>query len=432
MSRSLAFASLVLVGCHWGGGEDLSPPTPTLRDAGSTAPSGLSARDAQLLGSYELVFDFVAPPLPPVSIGNRARLDVREGPNGMITAALTPRWGERHAFTKVEVSPSRLLVRDFTLGKENATFNGADGATNRWIAFAFERDLVGSLSGTFSANDGHDREGRGLVRPDDLAPEITLDEPRKSRGGRYLPWDELRFNAAEPFSIRAWATAIQSSAPELHVPPTGRVDATTITCFPLSVDHTSRSLAITTLADPSGNRIVPFTRELSVHPVGTPRERHDFDDEAALASWGVERITDARCKKGGCILFPPVTQTSCTPQGIAGLLSNKDKKRHSVMASVRVLTSRADDILAPLTLSARATPDLPKVERKHTSFTLERTGAEPLPYESKWETITLDYTSLPVETVGFSFVRLGCDGEKTSIAGSDAEVAVIVDDVWLE
>ena len=417
--RTLLFFSLVACSSDdaFGPGALPVPAAPP-----SPRPPGLSPRDVQVLGSYEVTFDTVGEPLPPASIGNRARLDIREGPNATLAAYMTPRWGEHHVFKKADLSQDEVVLDDYFANVKGMTFVSASGEKNEWRRFHLPRNADGSLAGTFRATDMAQHDGRGAVRLDTLAPEIRLEPPAPSRGGKYLPWDQLVFRFAEPLSARAFAKAV----PDLGFAESA-TDVTVMGGTPRSLDGPSRPLTVTSLRDPSGNMLVPFSTDLAAHTVGEPREGYDFEDALSVGMWGTaERVVDARCLTGGCIVFPAASQTTCTPAGIAGVLTTKGRRK--VFATVRVRASVDINILPPLALVGFGPPE--SIQGfVLTSYQFQKTGTGALPYETTYRSLVLAFTKAP-EKVGFSLARATCDTPALPTA-TDAQVETIIESVTM-
>src|SRR5688500_5165535 len=111
--------AILVTGCE----NDILLPTAISAPSPPTAvPPSLNARDTNALGSYEIVFDTVTPddrfspasaplPITPVSIGQRARLDVRASQQpGFIEVSITPRWGARHVYNHSPAVGGALAV----------------------------------------------------------------------------------------------------------------------------------------------------------------------------------------------------------------------------------------------------------------------------------------------------------------------------------
>ncbi len=438
------------------------PPTP-----GPTSPSReLSARDIQLLGSYELAFDEVAalsgsggtlPDSPRPTLGNRARLDIRGTAEARVTASLTPRWGTRFVFSMVRVDYDRLVIEEHN-ANSIPTYR-ADGETNKWEKLTFPRATDGSLLGAFAAvgfmevTRGPDRasfsiEGKGAVQNDELAPELRIAPPAIGHGGKYLPWERMTIEIAEPVSVDAISSALRKAFPNFEFSATTssggpRPETTGLNGVVRSFTPSTQKVTLEpTVKDPSGNLVAPLVTDYVIHDLGDARPKHDFDGPDPVALWSATHVTDTRCEKGGCIMFPAEPQSTCAANGVAGYLTNNGALKR-VKARVRVLTSDAPDapgspnppyVLEPvyLRVGLPASYDGATTHGLGGELKLLRTGSEELPWESAWTTIEVDLSgTIPGDKVGFHLFRPACEyGTIPSV--KDVKVSVLIDEVWAE
>jgi len=224
--------------------------------------------------------------------------------------------------------------------------------------------------------------------------------------------------------VRSFAKAL----PDFSFPGSA-TDAMTVIGLPRAVDGVTRSIVVDAVRDPSGNPMLPLATELVVHPVGDARERHDFDADVGLGMWGTaERVVDARCQTGGCIIFPAAAQKTCTPAGIAGLLTTKG--RRTVAAKVRVASSTDINVLPPFSLAVVGFQGGAK-SNVLINYEFAKTGTDPLPFRTPFKVLSVSSPSEVPEKIGFAIFRSSCN-EALLPTATDAQVEAIVDDVSME
>ena len=397
-------------------------------------------------------------PTERASIGNQARLDIEKqfqvpGPPSLIVT-LAPRWGA--VTTVTTVLPTKLAPNKLTLNGKVAF--SSSGEVNEWTSITLDLDAKGELAGTFTAVgtlqvvagdvvDSYPVTGTGHLANDTIAPEIRLASPMGSRNGKFLPWDSLSVQLAEPLHLTDIQPTLTSSVAGIDWSP-AQDDAkgwnSGLIGKPRGFDLAGQTPTMRGPAsgsDPSNNPIGTFATPVAFQSLGAATvDHHDLDSGLTGAIWGSAAFaSDARCEKGGCVVFPSISANDCGgAPGFVGRLT-PTVFVHTLHARVKVLASdgyggatAAPFVYEPFRIEGATAAgttfrsSLPSIDG------LTRTAEDPeLPWATAWKTIDVPITFDSPE-IGFAIVRPFCDSGPGGLPYPDSKVSVRIDEVWVD